>query len=225
MHVARCWHGAATPCQRARSGYDAPAMEWFIQGWGLTIAMCGVIVLVFLAGWLHVQRELSWVRTLTDHLGFELVADEPGTAKPPGSLAAHAIRDESHAILVAKDSAWALKQVRSWQMRAQRLEAALAFWTDLLRQLGLLGTVLGLGLSLASAGTDVARLLGPLALAIWTTVIGLACSIFLSAMFSMKLAAWVDACEKNLEAWEARRQARTVTRPDAQISPPAAVPA
>lgn len=183
-------------------------MESFVQGWGLTIAMCGVIGLVFLAGWLHVQRELSWVRTLTDHLGVEIVADEPGTAKAPGSLAVQAIRDESHAILTSKDPAWALKQVRSWQMRAQRLEAALAFWTDLLRQLGLLGTVLGLGISLAYSGSDVAKLLGPLALAIWTTVVGLAGSIFLSAMFSMKLAAWVDACEKNIEAWEARRQAR-----------------
>ena len=200
-------------------------MGWFIHGWGLTLTMCGVIVLVFLAGWLHVQRELRWVRTLTDHLGFELVADAPGSAQPPSSLAAHEIRDESHAILVATDPAWALKQVRSWQMRAQRLEAALAFWTDLLRQLGLLGTVLGLGLSLAHAGTDVTRLLGPLALAIWTTVIGLACSIFLSSMFSMKLAAWVDACEKNLEAWEARRQARSVARRDPRAAPPAEVPA
>jgi hypothetical protein len=182
-------------------------METFVQGWGLTIASCGVIGLVFIAAWLHVQRELTWVRTLTDHLGVEITSDEPGTTKAPGSLAIQTIRDESLAILSSKDAAWALKQVRSWQMRAQRLEAALAFWTDLLRQLGLLGTVLGLGLSMAYTGSDVAKLLGPLALAIWTTVVGLAGSIFLSAMFSMKLAAWVDACEKNIEAWEARRQA------------------
>ena len=39
-----------------------------------------------------------------------------------------------------------------------------------------------------------------------TTVTGLACSILLSASFSMKLTAWVDAAEKNLEAWDARRQ-------------------
>jgi len=39
-------------------------------------------------------------------------------------------------------------------------------------------------------------------------VLGLACSILLSAMFAMKLTAWVDACEKNLEAWDARRQAK-----------------
>ena len=179
-------------------------MEAFVQGWGLTIAMCSFIVLVFAAGWLHVHRELSWVRALTDHLGAELVEAD---AKP-ASLLAQEIRDESHAVLTAKDAGWAQKQVRSWQMRANRLESALAFWTDLLRQLGLLGTVIGIGLSLAYNSTAIEQLLGPLALAVWTTVAGLTCSIVLSASFAMKLTAWVDACEKNLEAWDARRLAK-----------------
>ncbi len=181
-------------------------MESFVQGWSLTIVLCGFIVLVFVAAWLHVHRELAWVRQLTDYLGVELVS-ETATAKP-ASLEQQQIRDEAHAILAAKDPAWAQKQVRSWQMRAQRLEPALAFWVDLLRQLGLLGTVLGIGLSLAYTGADLTKLLGPLALKVWTTVAGLACSIVLSASFAMKLAAWVDACEKNLEAWDARRRAR-----------------
>src|SRR5690349_17803996 len=150
-------------------------MEAFVQGWGLTIAKCGVIMLVFVAAWMHLARELAWVRALTDHLGFELVADQAGS-KAPSSLTAHAIRDEAHAITNATDPAWAQKQVRSWLMRAQRLEPALAFWTDLLRQLGLLGTVLGIGLALAYTGSDVTKLLGPLALKVWTTVAGLACS-------------------------------------------------
>jgi biopolymer transport protein ExbB/TolQ len=90
-------------------------------------------------------------------------------------------------------------------MRANRLESALAFWTDLLRQLGLLGTVVGIGLSLAYNSSAIEQLLGPLALAVWTTVAGLSCSIVLSASFAMKLNAWADACEKNLEAWDARR--------------------
>ncbi len=184
-------------------------MESFVQGWGLTIAMCAFIVFVFLAGWLHVRRELSWVRALTDHLGDELVAEVPGS-KTSASLQAHEIRDESHAVLHASDAAWAQKQVRSWQMRAHRLEPALAFWTDLLRQLGLLGTVVGIGLSLAYAGTDVEQLLAPLALAVWTTIAGLACSIALSASFAMRLTAWVDACEKNLEAWDARRMTKRI---------------
>jgi biopolymer transport protein ExbB/TolQ len=182
-------------------------MEAFVQGWSLTILLCAFIVVVFLGAWWHLHRELSWVRELTDHLGFELVAEEPGTKRVAGSLAAQEIRDEAHAILSAKDPAWAQKQVRSWQMRAQRLEPALSFWTDLLRQLGLLGTVLGIGLALMYTGSDVTKLLGPLALKVWTTVAGLACSILLSASFGMKLTAWVDAAEKNLEAWDARRLA------------------
>ena len=187
-------------------------MEPFVQGWGLTIVLCAFIVLVFLAGWWHVHRELTWVRALTDHLGFELVADEAAdeaaAAKSPSSLELQIIRDESHAIVTASDPSWAQKQVRSWQMRAQRLEPTLSFWTDLLRQLGLLGTVLGLGLSLAYTGSDLTKLLAPLSLKVWTTVAGLAFSILLSASFSMRLTAWVDACEKNLEAWDARRRAR-----------------
>ena len=193
--------------------YDDRAMESFVQGWSLTILLCSFIVLVFLAGWLHVHRELAWVKALTDHLGLELVSDPAEEAKkPPGSLEQQQIRDEAHAILAATDPAWAQKQVRSWQMRAQRLEPALAFWVDLLRQLGLLGTVLGIGLSLAYTGADLTKLLGPLALKVWTTVAGLACSIMLSASFAMKLTAWVDACEKNLEAWDARRRAAEAAR-------------
>jgi hypothetical protein len=182
-------------------------MEPLVQGWGLTIILCGFIVLVFVAGWLHVRRELVWVKALTDHLGFELVAEQPGSAKPPASLEAQQIRDEAHAILLAKDPAWAQKQVRSWQMRTQRLEPALGFWVDLLRQLGLLGTVFGIGLSLAYTGSDLTKLLGPLALKVWTTVAGLATSILLSASFAMTVTAWVDAAEKNLEAWDAKRRA------------------
>jgi biopolymer transport protein ExbB/TolQ len=180
-------------------------MESFVQGWSLTILLCAFIVLVFLAGWLHVHRELGWVKALTDQLGIELVAED---GKKPGSLEQQQIRDDARAILDAKDPAWAQKQVRSWQMRAQRLEPALAFWVDLLRQLGLLGTVLGIGLSLAYTGSDLTKLLGPLALKVWTTVAGLACSILLSASFAMTVTAWVDAAEKNLEAWDARRRSR-----------------
>ena len=176
-------------------------MEAFVQGWGLTIALCAFIVIVFIAGWLHLHRELTWVRALTDHLGAELVSSET----KPASLLAQEIRDESHAVLTAKDAGWAQKQVRSWQMRAHRLEPSLAFWTDLLRQLGLLGTVVGIGLALAYTGTDMTKLLAPLALKVWTTVAGLATSIVLSASFGMKMTAWTDAAEKNLEAWDARR--------------------
>jgi len=181
-------------------------MAEFIQGWGSTVVACVIITIVFVVALIHLHGELRWVRTVTDLLGWELV-DEAGS-KPAGGLAVEALRDEIHAVLNANDPAWAQKQVRSWQMRAWRLESALAFWVDLLRQLGLLGTVLGLGMSLVVGSGGVQELLGPLALAVWTTVTGLAYSIWLSAVFGMKLPAWVDACEKNIEAWDARRRAR-----------------
>ena len=178
-------------------------MEAFIQGWGLTIALCGFIVLVFLAGWLHVHRELAWVKALTDHLGDELVSAAPAK---PRSLELQALRDEAHAILTAHDPAWAQKQVRTWQMRAFRLEPVLAFWVDLLRQLGLLGTVLGIGLSLMYTGSDVTKLLGPLALKVWTTVTGLSCSDHaVGELRRCGSRPGSTPCEKNLEAWDARR--------------------
>ncbi len=185
-------------------------LEAFVQGWGLTVAFCGMISIVFAAAMAHLARELRWVRILTDHLGAELVDAEDAAAptKRGGNLELEKIRDEAHAIAAARDPGWAQKQVRSWQMRAQRLEHALGFWTDLLRLLGLLGTVFGLGMSLFYTGKDVSKLLGPLAFKVWTTVAGLLFSIILQALFGMKLPAWVDACEKNIEAWDARRRGR-----------------
>src|SRR4029079_18152511 len=109
-------------------------MEAFVQGWGLTVAFCLLITIVFVAAMAHLARELRWVRMLTDHLGAELVAPQGKHGK--GDLQLEAIRDEAIAIATARDPAWAQKQVRSWQMRAQRLEHALSFWTDFLRQPG-----------------------------------------------------------------------------------------
>ncbi len=180
-------------------------MRDFVQGWGLTIVMLAAIGVVFLAAWWHLAAELRWVRSLTDHLGSELVV-AARSKKGPASLSLAAVRDEVNAVVVSSEPVWAQRQVRSWEMRAQRLEPAQVFWIDLLRSLGLLGTVLGLGLSMTMTGADVNKLLEPLALAVWTTVAGLALSIVLSAMFGMKLTVWADACAKNIEAWEQRRQ-------------------
>ncbi len=185
-------------------------MSEFVSGWGLTVASCAIITLVFIGSMLAMYRELGWVKSLTDYLGVQLAAgdDDVVAEKRGASLVDEGIRDEAKAILAARDPAWASKQVRGWQMRAQRLEPALAFWTDFLRQLGLLGTVLGLGLAMAIDKPDAAGLLEPLGLAVWTTVAGLTFSILLNIQFAMKMAAWADACEKNIEAWDARRRRR-----------------
>ncbi|MBK7536692.1 MAG: MotA/TolQ/ExbB proton channel family protein [Myxococcales bacterium] len=182
-------------------------MRDFVQGWGLTIVMLAAIALVFVAAWAHLATELRWVRALTDYLGSELVGGQDKSPhKASGSLTLEALRDEVNAVVVSSDPVWAQRQVRSWEMRAQRLEPAQVFWIDLLRSLGLLGTVLGLGMSMTLSGSDVAKLLDPLALAVWTTVAGLALSIVLSALYGMKLTVWSDACAKNLEAWDRRRR-------------------
>lgn len=187
-------------------------MAEFFQGWAFTVLWLIAIAIVYAAATLHVAGELRWVRALTDHLGWELVAGDdaskPPRDRPGGGLDAHEVRDDVHAVAESTDPWFAQKQVRSWLMRAHRLEPALAFWVDLLRQLGLLGTVVGLGMSLAIEPGEVERLLGPLGLAVWTTVAGLGLSVVLSAVFAMKLTAWVDACEKNIEAWDARRRSR-----------------
>jgi biopolymer transport protein ExbB/TolQ len=193
----------------------ALAMREFVQGWGLTALMLGAIGAVFAAAWSHLAAELRWVRALTEHLGSELIG---GARGKPASLAAEAVRDEINAVVVSSDAVWAQRQVRSWEMRAQRLEPAQVFWIDLLRSLGLLGTVLGLGLSMTASGEDVSKLLAPLALAVWTTVAGLALSIVLSALFGMKLTVWADACAKNLEAWDRKRRASTGEGEDASAA-------
>lgn len=183
-------------------------MSEFFTDWVFTAILLGVIGMVFVLGMMRIGGELRWVRNLTDFLAAELVSghDDEDRRRPPPSLLMAEIRDQAEAVMVAPDPVWAQKQVRTWQMRAQRLEPALAFWVDLLRQLGLLGTVLGLGISLATGAAQPTRLLAPLGVAVWTTVAGLSLSIWLSAQFSGQLAAWVDACEKNIEAWDARRR-------------------
>jgi hypothetical protein len=176
-------------------------MAVFVTGWGITIAAVAVITVVFVVAIYSLAREFRYVRALTDYLGAELASgSEPG--RP--DLEVQGIRDEALSILEARDPAWAQRQVRGWQMRAQRLEPALAFWVDFLRQLGLLGTVIGLGLAFAVEAPD--DLLQALSLKVWTTVCGLAFSIFLSALFGIKMAVWADTCEKNIEAWDERRR-------------------
>ena len=184
-------------------------MQDFFLSWGFTAAQVGLITLVFLAGMVQLGRELRYVRELTDYLGYDLIASQAEgwrTKMPSATLRLDEIRDQVNAVVESNDPVWASKQVRGWQMRANRLESALAFWVDLLRQLGLLGTVVGLALAMVVDRTDVTRMLAPLGMAVWTTVFGLAFSIWLSILYGMKVASWSDACEKNIEAWESRRR-------------------
>ncbi len=184
-------------------------MPDLLYGWSFTLLALAIVTGVFAGGYLSLRRELHYVKALADYLGHVLATagHADGSPRPEPSLQTEALRDEVESIRAASDPAWAQKQVRSWEMRAQRLEPALAFWVDFLRQLGLLFTVLGLGLSLAVESASVEELLAPLGLAVWTTVAGLFFSIWLTAQFGMKMTVWADTCEKNIEAFNARRLA------------------
>ncbi len=187
-------------------------MLGIVTGWIPTAVALAVIAAVFIAGYVHLGRELSYVRVLADQLAADLAlasaTGEPARSAtaPTPTILGQGVRDEIEGVRKATDPTWAFRHVRGWQMRAQRLEPALAFWIDLLRQLGLLGTVLGLGLSLLGGGGDVRRLLAPLGLAVWTTVVGLTLSLVLSAKYAMSIGVWADHCEKNIEVWEHRRK-------------------
>ncbi|MFH2008536.1 MAG: hypothetical protein ABI333_18255 [bacterium] len=186
-----------------------------MNSFAFTIAALVLIAGVFATAFVMLSRELRYVRLLADYLGYaEADGNSEGQkqGKPPASLLTERIRDEVSGVMGAAEPAWANKQVRGWQMRAQRLEAALAFWVDLLRQLGLLFTVLGLGLSLAIDPGNVGDLLQPLGLAVWTTVAGLALSLLLTTRFGMRVAVWADTCEKNIEAWDSRRRAAAAAK-------------
>ena len=175
----------------------------------LTIVSVLIIAGVYAAAQLLLTRELRYVRLLADYLGYAQVKAgvDPKLKPPVAGLVTEAIRDEVNLVLASHDETEANKRIRSWQMQVQRLDSALAFWVDLLRQLGLLGTVLGLGLSLALTPGDVEGLLRPLGLAVWTTVAGLSFSLVLTTQFGMKVSVWADTCEKNIEAWDSRRRA------------------
>jgi|GEM_PF-1360775 len=181
-------------------------MEEFFQGKEFLAAALALMTVVFLVALVSLRRELGYIRGLADYLGYDLVlrAGSDATA-PAATLATDEIRDQVAAVLTTRDPASAHRQVRGWMMRAHRLEPALAFWIDFLRQLGLLFTVLGLGLSLAVGDGSANELLEPLALAVWTTVAGLIYSLWLSARFGLAVTVWADTCEKNIEAWSSRR--------------------
>jgi hypothetical protein len=187
------------------------SMQSLVHGWGFTIGALVLITGTFVAALQLLGQQLRSVKALADYLSYDLAVggaegNGDSAAKPSASLVTERIRDQVSGVANAADPAWAHKQVRGWQMEAQRLEPALAFWVDLLRQMGLLFTVLGLGLSLTLDTSNVQELLRPLGLAVWTTVAGLFFSLVLTARFGMKVAVWADTCEKNIEAWDRRRR-------------------
>ncbi|MEQ1737180.1 MAG: MotA/TolQ/ExbB proton channel family protein [Rhodoglobus sp.] len=118
---------------------------------------------------------------------------------PKTTSPSEALRVEIEGLMKHQSDLARGQTMHRYQSEANRLESSVAFYVDLLRQLGLLGTVLGLGLALTLQDAAIDNLLAPLSLAVWTTVIGLIWSLVISATFS-NVGALADNCERLLEA-------------------------
>ncbi|MBI4957242.1 MAG: MotA/TolQ/ExbB proton channel family protein [Myxococcales bacterium] len=199
----------------AAADYRRAVLE-FLNSWVMVAASCVLIAAVFALGLNQLATTLAVVKERNDQIHRELdargplallvTAPEPeadhGDPQPRGRSGrlARLVRDQLRDLRNETRPDMRRRKLREWQHDARRLEASLAFWVDLLRQLGLLGTVLGLGLSLLVGQGDVRELLRPLGLAVWTTIVGLLFSIFLSWRYGQDIEIEADECDKNIEA-------------------------
>ncbi len=165
---------------------------------------CVVIAAVFGLAWQQLADQLRRVRERNKELSVRLseLAAEPREAEKAANRLAQEVRDELDAAVESASSIRLRGLVSRYEAEASRLEGSVAFWVDLLRQLGLLGTVVGIAFALLLDSNQV-DLLRPLALAVWTTVTGLALSIALAARYSDVIVD-ADNCRRYLELWQAR---------------------
>ena len=176
----------------------------FLNSWVSTVAFCVLITAVFLIAWVQLAERMTLVEHRNIEMNRRLYAAEaepgaePGPRRREDILVTERVQNEIDFVMTTRDAGKRQAAMHKLRMEAARLEGAVAFWVDLLRQLGLLGTVLGLGLALALKG-NVENLLQPLSLAIWTTVVGLIWSILISWRFH-GVEAHADMCERYLDA-------------------------
>jgi biopolymer transport protein ExbB/TolQ len=173
----------------------------FLNSWVSTAIACICITAVFLIAWVQLRQRLTFVvernRQLHDLL-FD--ARVPKEARDDYWITKE-VQQQISAVLNEPAPGRRHAMIRDFEIQAARLEGSVAFYVDLLRQLGLLGTVLGLGLALTLGDRSVDRLLEPLSLAVWTTVVGLIWSIAIAWRFGREVQVHADECERNLEAW------------------------
>jgi hypothetical protein len=184
-----------------------------LNSWVSTAAFCALITAVFVIAWVQLTARMAIVEHRNIELNRRLYAAEaeptPGNEPAPKQrradlLITEQVQQEVEFVMTTKDAGKRQAAVHKLRMEAARLEGAVAFWVDLLRQLGLLGTVLGLGLALALK-QSVDNLLQPLSLAVWTTVVGLVWSILISWRFH-GVEAHADMCERYLDAVTGQRE-------------------
>jgi hypothetical protein len=172
-----------------------------------TLIYCALIVVVFLAGWRHLRRERNHLAALN---GYIMMKYRLGVQVEIKSVVKSVVEDITR-IEDAADPVRRQTGIEGLWKRAARLEGSVDFWVDLLQKLGLLGTVLGLGFALALQQTAADDLLEPLSMAVWSTVIGLVCSIAISWRFGRDVDVEVDVHEEHLKEWQAALSARPGT--------------
>jgi hypothetical protein len=169
-----------------------------------TAIFCGLIVIAFLVAWRYLERERAFLAQLNNYI---MMKYRLGVA-PKLEFVAKDVVDTITHIEDTGDAVRRQTALDGLHRRALRLEGSVAFWVDLLQKLGLLGTVLGLGIALSVQKSGVDDLLAPLSLAVWTTVIGLIASIAISWRFGRDVDVEVDVHEEHLQEWRARLAAR-----------------
>lgn len=171
--------------------------DWFDSA-VQTGTFCGIIAVVFAVAWRHMTRERSFFSALDNYIMMKYRLHVPIKLESvPSEVVATITRIEDTSDPVRRQTA-----LDGLRKRAVRLEGSVAFWGDLLQKLGLLGTVLGLGIALALQDSGVDDLLKPLSLAVWSTVAGLLASIAISWRFGRDVEGEVDAHEEHLHEWQ-----------------------
>jgi hypothetical protein len=176
----------------------------FLTSWVGTATFCVVIAAIFGVAWSQIGFKLRLVRERNKELSLrlsEMTEEARGSERDQYRLAIE-VREEMDAAVESGSSIRLRALVSRYEAEAARLDGAVAFWVDLLRQLGLLGTVMGIGFALLADPGEL-DLLRPLALAVWTTVTGLTLSIVLAARFS-DVEVDADNCRRYVEQWAAR---------------------
>lgn len=175
-----------------------------IDGNALTVVSCAFIALMFVVGWRHLRKERNHLAALNSYI---LLKYRLGHRVALESVARDVVDDITR-VEDADEPARRQTHMEALWKRAVRLEGSVDFWVDLLQKLGLLGTVVGLGLALLQKQTSANDLLAPLSLAVWTTVIGLLGSIAISWKFGRDIDVEVDTHEEHLKEWQNALAAR-----------------
>ncbi|MEM9492087.1 MAG: hypothetical protein AAGC55_23270 [Myxococcota bacterium] len=164
-----------------------------------TLGFCLLILVVFAVAWRFLVRERRRLAALNNYITMKYrLGMEVSLKTVLKEVIADIERVEDASDRVRRQTGFDMM----WK-RAVRLESSVDFWVDLLQKLGLLGTVIGLGFALAVGGGEVGDLLGPLSMAVWTTVAGLLAGIAISWRFGRDMDVEVDVHEDHLKEWQA----------------------